>query len=287
MDSPLFIANDDDIIMSEPRSPESTAHQSDEEFIDDDDANTTPMNPRKRRIIIDSDDEIGIRPAPSRTPSRAPSASGPSIPDRQPSWQPNSNDTPEIPDIPQTKADEFDILADNTDDDVYQREILDSIPEDKDGNPKLKKNGEPVMRKKKQVFDFNRRYVFLTYPKCNLTVEEFDTLIREFDHRLERFYAVREFHKDGTPHFHVIGDLGLGPNKKPPHIRRADAFNIGGKKHGLNLTAGHAKATGNKMAHSRYDMLLSWLQSTSTVTRGRRVVGLRRDTAYPVQWHDI
>lgn len=112
---------------------------------------------------------------------------------------------------------------------------------DENGNPiyQKKKNGEPRLDKagnpipKKKAFEKQVRCYFLTYPNCNLTTDEFLMLSREYNHGPDRFIACRERHKKTEQfHFHIILDLGVNSNGKPPKIKSCRAFDIGGKKNG-------------------------------------------------------
>lgn len=81
-------------------------------------------------------------------------------------------------------------------------------------------------------FKIRRRYLFLTYPQCNIDKDKFLRLISECNYKFDRYIACREFHDDGTPHFHIVGDLGLNESKNAPQISNHKAFDIGGKNRG-------------------------------------------------------
>lgn len=112
------------------------------------------------------------------------------------------------------------------------------------------------MRKKKPSFSLNCRYLCLTYAQCPLStgkshpkqikhfihikthhlikinIDEFKTLIAEVNNRAETYWACREV-KEAHIHFHLFADPGVNnATKRPPHIRNARAFDIGGKREG-------------------------------------------------------
>lgn len=76
-------------------------------------------------------------------------------------------------------------------------------------------------------FRLAAKSVFLTYPKCTLDKDIFVAAIDKF--KFEHYYAVREDHKDGTPHYHVIGEWSTKKNIKNPRFFDIQKFhpNIG------------------------------------------------------------
>ncbi|QVH35918.1 replication initiation protein [Diaporthe pseudophoenicicola DNA virus 1] len=76
-------------------------------------------------------------------------------------------------------------------------------------------------------FRLAAKSVFLTYPKCTLDKDTFVAAIEKF--KFDQYYAVREDHKDGTPHYHVIGEWTAKKNIKNPRFFDIQKFhpNIG------------------------------------------------------------
>lgn len=219
----LFFNLGEHDLVSEPRSRDPSPTISDDMFIDDDDLlpqiNTPTTNKRKRPSIEDSEDESENIQRRTRRENTIESTYN--IPRNQNNdeFQANSEDPDSLPE---------DIFGPEK----STEECLDKdgqpimVPvTDKDGNPKFLKDGKtPKMKKKKDEFNFNNRYIFLTYTRCNLTVEEFESLITEINNRFQRYFACREFHDDGTPHFHLLGDLGLNEKHNPPPYPAARRF---------------------------------------------------------------
>ena len=54
------------------------------------------------------------------------------------------------------------------------------------------------------AFRFNAKNIFLTYPQCELSYDEFENEIKRFNFKYYRI--CREQHKDGHHHFHAYGE---------------------------------------------------------------------------------
>jgi hypothetical protein len=231
MSLPLFTNLGEHDLISEPRSEDGSPTTSDLDFLDgeiDDNMDLDPItNRRKRPRVVDSEDEAEPLSRRRRTDSPISLSTLPATPPHIAMQESPLSDTPA--DIPDGVLGP--IVVSEPCEDAEGNPIMEPVL-DKDGNPKLNRDGSPRMRKKKNSFNFNRRYIFLTYSKCDLEKDQFLSLIAELNNKFERYIACREFHDDGTPHFHLLGDFGLDDKKNPPHIRRHDAFDIGGTRYG-------------------------------------------------------
>jgi hypothetical protein len=72
---------------------------------------------------------------------------------------------------------------------------------DSDQDPELSKLVRDVPDR------FQGKHVFLTYAKCNLSKEEFETKFKERLPEKSRYFGGRELHRDGVPHFHVLVEV--------------------------------------------------------------------------------
>jgi hypothetical protein len=87
-------------------------------------------------------------------------------------------------------------------------------------------------------FRLAAKSVFLTYPKCHLEPDKFVEGVEKFG--FSEYYAVREDHKDNTPHYHVLGEW-----KSKKNIKNARHFDIDGYHPNI-------QSTRNRLAAWRY-----------------------------------
>lgn len=71
-------------------------------------------------------------------------------------------------------------------------------------------------------FRINSKSIFLTYPQCHTSLEEFTRRINQFfGANLEKGIACQEIHQDGNPHLHAALIL-----KKPYQTTKSDALDV-------------------------------------------------------------
>lgn len=86
---------------------------------------------------------------------------------------------------------------------------------------KTDKTGKP------KEFQIRNRYVFLTYPQCDITTEMVISALFATKYPPERYFGCKEIHeKTGGYHFHVLVDLGVDAKGNAPHIRGKKAERI-------------------------------------------------------------
>jgi hypothetical protein len=87
-------------------------------------------------------------------------------------------------------------------------------------------------------FRLAAKSVFLTFPKCTIPIDRFNKAVKKWG--FEHYYAVQENHRDGTEHFHVLGEWA-----KKKNIKSARHFDIEGFHPNIGRTR-------NRLAAWRY-----------------------------------
>jgi len=73
----------------------------------------------------------------------------------------------------------------------------------------------------------HNRYVFLTYPQCNVENDVFVKALFQANHPPERYYGCKETHKKtGSSQFHVLMDLGVDQEGSAPNITDKQTWDI-------------------------------------------------------------
>jgi len=112
------------------------------------------------------------------------------------------------------------------------------------------------------TFRFMAQSAFLTYPHCHLATEDFiaslETIVNP---KIKEYYFVRELHKDGTSHYHILVYFlkkTLSGSKYQVNIKDPYKFDIGGYHYNIQKTR-------NDLAAWRY--LHKWKGESTYVGR--------------------
>jgi hypothetical protein len=71
----------------------------------------------------------------------------------------------------------------------------------------------------KKQFRLSAKKLFLTYPKCDIDINEMLTLLRHKKFiQIEKYFIVKEIHEDNTSHIHVFLELIKKCNIRNPNL---------------------------------------------------------------------
>ncbi len=88
--------------------------------------------------------------------------------------------------------------------DEHAENPADSEHREQDDRARLQRDGAAVARPPPKQFRFCAKYAALTYSQCPVTPEAYEKYARESNWPYSCLYVVREEHKDGGSHLHVL-----------------------------------------------------------------------------------